>query len=96
MINENPSPAEKNVYTAICQVILAGNEKKKTDSKTRDHEKKKTPTGNKVKDQHKVLPGKIKQKKQKNMERKWTATATNYLEKISCDPWNNKREGNDA
>jgi hypothetical protein len=59
-INENPTPVEKNLYTAICQRILAGNEKKKTDGKTTDHEKTKTPIANKDKDQNKVLPGKIK------------------------------------
>jgi hypothetical protein len=45
---------------------LAGNEKKKTDGKTMDHEKKKTPIANKERYQNIVLPGKIKQIKQKN------------------------------
>jgi hypothetical protein len=39
---------------------LAGNEKKKNDGKTTDHEKKKTPIANKEKNQNKVLPGKNK------------------------------------
>jgi hypothetical protein len=65
-INENPAPAEKNLYTAIYQRISAGNKKKKTDGKTTDHEKKKTPNANIEKYQYKVLPGKIKLKKQKN------------------------------
>jgi hypothetical protein len=34
-INENPSSAEKELYSAKCQRILTGNEKKKTVSKTR-------------------------------------------------------------
>ncbi len=55
-INENPTPVEMKLYSAICQRILAGNEKKKTDGKTRDHEN----------NQNKVLPGKIKLKKQQN------------------------------
>ncbi len=63
--NENPTPAEMNLYTAICQRYLAGNERKKTNGKTTDHEKKKTPIANIEKDQHKVLPGKIKLKKTK-------------------------------
>ncbi len=50
-INENPTSAEKNLYTAICQRILAGNGKKKTDGKTTDYEKKKTPITNKEKDE---------------------------------------------
>jgi hypothetical protein len=58
-INQNPTHAEKELYSAICQRISAGNEKKKTVGKTTDHEKKMTH-------QHEVLPGKIKQKKQKN------------------------------
>ncbi len=45
---------------------MAGNEKKKTDGKTMDHEKKKTPIANKERYQNIVLPGKIKQIKQKN------------------------------
>ncbi len=80
-INENLTPAEKNLFTAICQRILAGNEKKETDGKTMDHEKKKTPIPNKEKDQNKVLPGKIKQKNKKMMERKRTARTMNYLKK---------------
>jgi hypothetical protein len=59
---------------------LAGNEKKKTDSKTTNYEKKKTPIANKEKYQNKVLPGKIKLKK-RMMERNWTATTMNYLKK---------------
>jgi hypothetical protein len=59
-INENPIPAENNLYAAICQRILAGNEMKKTDGKTTDHEKKKTPIANREKDQNKVLPRKTK------------------------------------
>jgi hypothetical protein len=55
-INENPTPVEMKLYSAICQRILAGNEKKKNDGKTTDHEK----------NQNKVLPGKIKLKKQQN------------------------------
>ena len=55
-INQNPTHAEKELYSAICQRILAGNEKKKNDGKTTDHEK----------NQNKVLPGKIKLKKQQN------------------------------
>ncbi len=58
-INENLSSAEKELYSAIRQRISAGNEKKKTVGKTMDHEKKMTH-------QNKVLPGKIKLKKQKN------------------------------
>jgi hypothetical protein len=58
-INENPSSAEKELYSAICQRILAGNDEKKTVGKTTDREKKMTH-------QNKVLPGKIKLKKQKN------------------------------
>ena len=54
-----------NLYNAICQRYLAGNERKKTNGKTTDHEKKKTPIANIEKDQHKVLPGKIKLKKTK-------------------------------
>ncbi len=73
-INENPTPAEKNLYTAICQRISADNEKKKTNGKTTDREKKKTSIANKEKVQNKVLPGKIKLKKNRMMERKWTAT----------------------
>jgi hypothetical protein len=57
-INQNPTPAEKELYSAICQRTLAGNEKKKTVGKT-DHEKKLTH-------QNKGIPGKIKQKKQNN------------------------------
>jgi hypothetical protein len=45
-INQNPTPAEKKLYTSICQRISAGNEKKKTDRKTMNHEKKKTPIAN--------------------------------------------------
>jgi hypothetical protein len=63
----------------ICQRILAGNEKKKTVSKTLDHEKKKTRITNKEKYQNKVLPGKIKLKK--IMERKRTATMMIFLKK---------------
>ncbi len=77
-INENLTPAEKNLHTAIYQRILSGNEKKKTDDKTTDHEKKKTPITNKEKDQNKVLPGKITIKGKTMMERKWTATMMNY------------------
>ncbi len=58
-INENPTPAEKELYNAICQGILAGNEKKKTVGRTMDNEEKMTH-------QNKVIPGKIKLKKQKN------------------------------
>jgi hypothetical protein len=88
-INENPSSAEKELYSAICQRISAGNEKKKTFGKTMDHEKKMTH-------QNKVIPGRIKWKNKRMMERKRTATMMNYLKTntISCGPWNNKREGN--
>ncbi len=65
-INENPTPAQMKLYSAICQRILAGNEKKKTDDKTTDHEKKKTPIANKEKHQYKVPRIKIKLKNQKN------------------------------
>jgi hypothetical protein len=58
-INENPTPTEKELYSDMCQRISAGNEKKTTVGKTTDHEKKMTH-------QNKVLPGKIKLKKQKN------------------------------
>ena len=54
-INENPTPAEKKLYSAVCKRISAGNEKKKTIGKTMDHEKKMTH-------QNKLLPGKIKPK----------------------------------
>jgi hypothetical protein len=64
-INENPTPAEKNLYTAICQRILAGKKKKKSDGKTTYQEKKKTPVNNKEKGQNKVLPRKIKLKNKK-------------------------------
>ncbi len=80
-INENPTPAEKKLFSAIRQRILAVNEKKKTDSNTMNHEKKKNPIANKEKYQNKVLPEKIKLKKQRMMERKWTATTMNCLKK---------------
>ncbi len=50
-INENPTPAEYELYSAKCQRISADNEKKKTVGKTMDHEKK-------VTHQIKVLPEK--------------------------------------
>jgi hypothetical protein len=56
-INQNPTPTEKESFSAICQRILAGNGKKKTVGKTMDHEKKTTH-------QNKVIPGKIKKKKE--------------------------------
>jgi hypothetical protein len=73
---------------------LAGNEKKKTDGKTTNHEKKKTPNANKEKDHNKVVPRKIKLKKKNDGE--GTDSYNNELLKktISCSPWNNKREGN--
>jgi hypothetical protein len=42
-----------------------------------------------------VLPGKIKLKNKRMMERKRTETTMIFLKKktISCSPWNNKREG---
>jgi hypothetical protein len=82
-INENPTPAEKKLYSAICQRILAGNEKKKTVGKTTDHEKKKTPIAKKEKYQDKVLPGKIKLKKQKNDGEEMDSDDDELLEKKS-------------
>jgi hypothetical protein len=75
-INENPSSAKKELYSAICQRLLAGNEKKKTVGITADHEKKMTH-------QNKVLPGKIKLKNKRMMERNRTVTTMNYLKKSS-------------
>jgi hypothetical protein len=49
---------------------LAGNEKKKTVGKTTDHEKKMTH-------QNEVLPGKIKLKIKRMIERKWSARTMN-------------------
>ena len=91
-INENSTPAEMNLYTAICQRYLAGNERKKTNGKTTDHEKKKTPIANK----DKMLPGKIKLKKQKNDGEEMDSNNNDFFEKktISWGPWNNKSKGN--
>jgi hypothetical protein len=88
-INENPSSAEMELYSVICQRLLAGTETKKTVGKTIDHKKKMTH-------QNKVIPGRIKLKYKRTMERKRTATTMNYLKKntFACGPWNNKREGN--
>jgi hypothetical protein len=73
-INENSTPAEKDLYNAICQRISAGNEKKKTVGKTMDHEKKMTH-------QNKVLPGKFKLKKQKNDGEETDSNDNDYLKK---------------
>jgi hypothetical protein len=72
----------------MCQRILAGNEKKKTVGETTDHEKKLTH-------QNKVIPGKIKLKKQKNDGDEMDSDEDELLKKntILCSPWNNKREG---
>ncbi len=67
---------------------------KKTDGKTIDHAKKKTPIANTEKYQNKVLPGKIKLKKQKNDGEETDSNDDELFEKNSCSPWNNKLEGN--
>jgi hypothetical protein len=66
-INQNPTCAEKELYSAVCQKILAGNQKKKTVGKTTDHEGKMTH-------QNEVLLGKIKLKIKRMMEQKQSAT----------------------
>ncbi len=80
-VNENPTPAKKKLYSAICQRILAGNKMKKTDVKTTDHEKKKTPVANKEKYQNKVLPVKIKIKKIKNDGEETDSNDDDFFEK---------------
>jgi hypothetical protein len=61
-----------------------------------DHEKKKTLIANKEKYQNIVLPGKIKLKKQKMMEMKWTAMTMIFLKKKQSHaaPRITEREGN--
>ncbi len=73
-INQNLTPVEKEFYSAICQRILTGNEKKKTADKTTDHEKKMTH-------QNKVIPRKIKLKKQKNDEEEMDSDDNELFEK---------------
>jgi hypothetical protein len=80
-INESPTPAEKKSYSVIYQRILAGNEKKKIVGKITDHEKKKTLIANTEKYQNKVLPGKIKLKKQKNDGEETDSDNNDFFEK---------------
>ncbi len=69
---------------------MAGNEKKKTDGKSTNHEKKKLSIANIEKYQNNVLPGKIKN----DGEEMANNDDELFEEKTSCGPWNDKKEVN--